>query len=64
MRVGMDRSRQFSGKSGLSALDVMVILASILVMVAMIVPKVVNYRDKRARLNLHQAIWGRGHADP
>lgn len=41
---------------GLTALESIVILASIAVIVAMLVPKVVNSRDKQARDNIHQAI--------
>lgn len=50
------RSRQFNSSAGLTALDLIVILASIIAVVALIAPKIVNSRDKQARDNIHQAI--------
>lgn len=50
------RSRQFNRSIGLTALELIVILASIIAVVALIVPKIVNSRDKQARDNIHQAI--------
>ena len=40
------RKRQFNGSAGLTALELIVILASIIVIVALIAPKIVDSRDK------------------
>ena len=50
------RQRQFNGSAGLTALDLIVILASIIVIVALIAPKIVDSRDKQARDSIYQAI--------